>query len=438
MGMDSFIEAWNLISEYCRNNITDVAYKTWFTRIKPVSMDFEKGIAALEVPNEFHKQTILRCYSDLIQEAFITVFNSKIDFELLIPDDAKSIQKEVPVKENEDYELTFETFVVGPSNRFAHAACLAVAGKPAALYNPLFIYGNSGLGKTHLLKAISKEISKSFPQSNIVYIKGDEFTNEMIEAIRSGTTAAFREKYRHADVFLVDDIQFIAGKESTQEEFFHTFNTLYESNKQIILTSDRPPKDISTLEDRLKTRFEWGLTADVQPPDFETRIAIITRKAESLDISIPGNVSEYIANKLKSNIRQLEGAVKKLKAFHLIENMPINVSTAQAAISDIINNSQPTPVTVDKIIEEVSRTYGVPPEDMLSQKRKASISSARQIAMYIVKEITQMPMMAIGETFGGRDHSTVVYAIKQVEEKMDVEPDTKAKISDIIKNIRDR
>lgn len=438
MGMDSFVEAWNLISEYCQNNITDVAYKTWFTRIKPVSMDFEKGVAALEVPNEFHKQTILRCYSDLIQEAFVTVFNSKIDFELLIPADGKPVKKEEASPENEDYELTFETFVVGPSNRFAHAACLAVAGKPAALYNPLFIYGNSGLGKTHLLKAISKEISKSYPGHNIVYIKGDEFTNEMIEAIRSGTTAAFREKYRLADVFLVDDIQFIAGKESTQEEFFHTFNTLYESNKQIILTSDRPPKDISTLEDRLKTRFEWGLTADVQPPDFETRIAIITRKAESLDISIPGNVSEYIANKLKSNIRQLEGAVKKLKAFHLIENMPINVSTAQAAISDIINNSQPTPVTVDKIIEEVSRTYGVTPEDMLSQKRKAAISGARQIAMYIIKEITQMPMMAIGETFGGRDHSTVVYAIKQVEEKMDVEPDTKAKISDIIKNIRDR
>lgn len=436
--MDSFIEAWNLISEYCQNNITDVAYKTWFTRIKPVSMDFEKGIVSLEVPNEFHKQTILRCYSDLIGEALVTVFNSKIDFELLIPNEIQSTKKIEPSSENDDYELTFETFVVGPSNRFAHAACLAVAGKPAALYNPLFIYGNSGLGKTHLLKAISKEITKSSPEYNIVYIKGDEFTNEMIEAIRSGTTAAFREKYRRADVFLVDDIQFIAGKESTQEEFFHTFNTLYESNKQIILTSDRPPKDISTLEDRLKTRFEWGLTADVQPPDFETRIAIITRKAESLNITIPGNVSEYIANKLKSNIRQLEGAVKKVRAFHQIENMPINVSTAQAAISDIINNSQPTPVTVDKIIEEVSRTYGVTPEDMLSQKRKAVISSARQIAMYIVKEITQMPMMAIGETFGGRDHSTVVYAIKQVEEKMDVEPDTKAKISDIIKNIRDR
>jgi len=436
--MDSFMEAWNLISEYCQNNITDVAYKTWFTRIKPISVDFENGIAALEVPNEFHKQTILRCYSDLIYDAFITVFNSKIDFELLVPEDTKTYKKKETLTENEDYELTFETFVVGPSNRFAHAACLAVAGKPAALYNPLFIYGNSGLGKTHLLKAISKEISKSSPDYNIVYIKGDEFTNEMIEAIRSGTTAAFREKYRHADVFLVDDIQFIAGKESTQEEFFHTFNTLYESNKQIILTSDRPPKDISTLEDRLKTRFEWGLTADVQPPDFETRIAIITRKAESLDIPIPNNVSEYIANKLKNNIRQLEGAVKKLKAFHLIENLPINVSTAQAAISDIINNSQPTPVTVDKIVEEVSRTYGVTPEDMLSKKRKANISSSRQIAMYIVKEITQMSMVAIGETFGNRDHSTVVYAIKQVEEKMDVEPDTKAKISDIIKNIRDR
>ena len=198
--------------------------------------------------------------------------------------------------------------------------------KRQILYNPLFIYGNSGLGKTHLLYAVSKEVHKSFPQMSIVYIKGDDFTNEMIEAIKSGTTAAFREKYRHADLFLVDDIQFIAGKESTQEEFFHTFNTLYEAKKQIVLTSDRPPKDIATLDDRLKTRFEWGLTADIQPPDFETRIAIITRKAESLGFTIPDNVCEYIANKLKSNIRQLEGAVKKLRAFYLLESKPINLS----------------------------------------------------------------------------------------------------------------
>lgn len=314
-----------------------------------------------------------------------------------------------------------------------------MATKPAILYNPLFIYGNSGLGKTHLLYAVSKEVHKSFPQMSIVYIKGDDFTNEMIEAIKSGTTAAFREKYRHADLFLVDDIQFIAGKESTQEEFFHTFNTLYEAKKQIVLTSDRPPKDIATLDDRLKTRFEWGLTADIQPPDFETRIAIITRKAESLGFTIPDNVCEYIANKLKSNIRQLEGAVKKLRAFYLLESKPINIATAQAAISDIINNDQPAPVTVDKIIEEVARTYGgITSEDIRSQKRNSNISAARQVSMYIVREITQMSMVEVGQTFGGRDHSTVVYAIRQVEKNLKNDPHMKAMVDDIIKNIRDR
>lgn len=437
--MESFNEAWELICNYCSSNITEVAYNTWFVRLKPVSLDFEKGIAIIEAPNEFHKQTLLRCYSDLLQEAFQNVFGSEIRFEIYVKDEIH--RQEQPGSEPEhdsDYDLTFETFVVGPSNRFAHAACLAVASKPAVLYNPLFIYGNSGLGKTHLLYAIQKEINKLHSNMSIVYIKGDDFTNEMIEAIRNGTTSLFREKYRHADVLLVDDIQFIAGKESTQEEFFHTFNSLYEAKKQIILTSDRPPKDISTLEDRLKTRFEWGLTADVQPPDFETRIAIITRKAELLDIALPKNISEYIANKLKNNIRQLEGAVKKLKAYHLLEHKPINIATAQAAISDIMNNSQPAPVTVDKIIEEVSRTYGVSAEDIRSQKRKSNISNARQISMYIVREITQMPMMSIGETFGGRDHSTVVYAIKQVEKNIEKDSHAKAMVNDIIKNIRDR
>ena len=327
---------------------------------------------------------------------------------------------------------------MGPSNKFAHAASLAVATKPAALYNPLFIYGNSGLGKTHLLYAICNEISRTYPDMNIIYIKGDDFTNEIIEAIRKGTTPEFRQKYRQADALLVDDIQFIAGKESTQEEFFHTFNTLYESKKQIVLTSDRPPKDIATLEDRLKTRFEWGLTADIQPPDFETRIAIIKRKAELLDIVVPDNVSEYIANKLKSNIRQLEGAVKKLKAYYLLEGKAPNINTAQAAISDIINNDQPAPVTIEKIIEEVGRTFGVSPDDIRSAKRNAAVSNARQIAMYVVRDITQLPMASIGEEFGGRDHSTVVYATQQVEKNMVKDPRTKATIEDIIKNIRDR
>ena len=437
--MDSFDQAWELICDYCRSKITEVAFKTWFSRLKPVSLDFTDGVAILEAPNEFHKQTLLRCYSDLLSEAFQSVFGSKIDFSLCVKEELRSKKKEPDTAADGDYELTFDTFVVGSSNRFAHAACLAVATKPAILYNPLFIYGNSGLGKTHLLYAVSKEVHKSFPQMSIVYIKGEDFTNEMIEAIKSGTTAAFREKYRHADLFLVDDIQFIAGKESTQEEFFHTFNTLYEAKKQIVLTSDRPPKDIATLDDRLKTRFEWGLTADIQPPDFETRIAIITRKAESLGFTIPDNVCEYIANKLKSNIRQLEGAVKKLRAFYLLESKPINIATAQAAISDIINNDQPAPVTVDKIIEEVARTYGgITSEDIRSQKRNSNISAARQVSMYIVREITQMSMVEVGQTFGGRDHSTVVYAIRQVEKNLKNDPHMKAMVDDIIKNIRDR
>ena len=440
--MESFDQAWELICDYCRSRITDVAYKTWFDRLKPLSLDFEAGVAQIEAPNEFHKQTLLRCYSDLLGEAFQSVFGSQIAFAITVPEERKAAP--APSAESDGYDLTFDTFVVGPSNRFPHAACQAVASQPATLYNPLFIYGNSGLGKTHLLNAIANEFKKNYPDRSVVYAKSEAFTNEIIEAIARGTTPAFREKYRKADLFLMDDIQFIAGKISVQEEFFHTFNTLYEAKKQIVLTSDRPPKDISTLDDRLKTRFEWGLTADVQPPEFETRIAIIIRKAESVGLDIPETVCEYIANRLKNNIRQLEGAVKKLRAFHLLENKPINIATAQAAISDIINNNQPAPVTVDKIIEEVARTFsgnvpgGITPEDIRSKKRNANISMARQVSIYIAREITNMSMVEIGQTFGGRDHSTVVYAIRQAEQNIKKDPRTKALVDDIIKNIRDR
>ena len=440
--MESFDQAWELICDYCRSRITDVAYKTWFDRLKPLSLDFEAGMAQIEAPNEFHKQTLLRCYSDLLGEAFQSVFGSQIAFAITVPEERKAAP--APSAESDGYDLTFDTFVVGPSNRFAHAACQAVASQPATLYNPLFIYGNSGLGKTHLLNAIANEFKKNYPDRSVVYAKSEAFTNEIIEAIARGTTPAFREKYRKADLFLMDDIQFIAGKISVQEEFFHTFNTLYEAKKQIVLTSDRPPKDISTLDDRLKTRFEWGLTADVQPPEFETRIAIIIRKAESVGLDIPETVCEYIANRLKNNIRQLEGAVKKLRAFHLLENKPINIATAQAAMSDIINNNQPAPVTVDKIIEEVARTFsgnvpgGITPEDIRSKKRNANISMARQVSIYIAREITNMSMVEIGQTFGGRDHSTVVYAIRQAEQNIKKDPRTKALVDDIIKNIRDR
>ncbi|HCW80625.1 MAG TPA: chromosomal replication initiator protein DnaA [Ruminococcaceae bacterium] len=437
--MESFSEVWNLVCAYCKSRITEIAFSTWISRIEPVTLDFASGVAVLKVPNELHRQTIMHYYMDLLEEAFREIFSQEIQIRIVTPEETateKKKKEEIPL--NENYEFTFDTFIVGPSNKFAHAASMAVANKPAALYNPLFIYGNSGLGKTHLLYAIRNEISHTHPEMDIVYIKGDEFTNELIEAIRHGTTGDFHQRYRHADVLLVDDIQFIAGKESTQEEFFHTFNTLYEAKKQIVLTSDRPPKDIATLEERLLTRFEWGLTADIQPPDFETRIAIIKRKAELLQIELPDNVIEYIANRLKNNIRQLEGAVKKMKAFHLLNGDPYNIQTAQAAIRDIINNDQPTPLTVEKIIDEVARTFGTTGDDIRSSKRAATISNARQVAMYIVREITQMPMQAIGREFGGRDHSTVVYAIQQVEKNAAKDPKIKATVDDIIKNIRDR
>lgn len=439
--MESFNEAWDLICNYCKSSITDVAYKTWISRIEPINIDFTTGDAKLLVPNEFHRQTLTRCYTPLLNNAFEEIFGSnEINLCFVTPDSSanKSLTPNCKLAIDTAPELTFDTYIVGSSNKFAHAAALAVAANPAGSYNPLFIYGNSGLGKTHLLSAICNDIKKSRPQMTSLYIKGDEFTNELIDSIRKGTTRDFHQKYRQTDIFLVDDIQFIAGKDSTQEEFFHTFNTLYEAKKQIVLTSDRPPKEIQTLEDRLRTRFEWGLIADIQPPDFETRIAIIKRKAEVLDIDIPHNVCEYMATKLKTNIRQLEGAVKKMKAYYLLQGDQPSLTTAQAAISDILNNDQPPPLTIEKIVEEVAKTFGVSPEDIRSSKRASNISNARQIAIFVAREITQLSMNLIGNEFGGRDHSTVVYAVQQVEKNMKKDPKTKAMIEDIIKNIRDR
>ena len=439
--MESFNEAWKLICDYCKTRITDVAYKTWISRIEPVNIDFETGDARLLVPNEFHKQTLTRCYTPLLNSAFEEIFgSSNINLCFITPGYDGSTPK-IPNSKlaiDASPELTFDTYIVGSSNKFAHAAALAVAANPAGSYNPLFIYGNSGLGKTHLLYAICNDIKKTHPNMRTLYIQGDDFTNELIDSIRKGATREFHQKYRQTDILLVDDIQFIAGKDSTQEEFFHTFNTLYEAKKQIVLTSDRPPKEIQTLEDRLRTRFEWGLIADIQPPDFETRIAIIKRKAELLDINIPNPVLEYIATKLKTNIRQLEGAVKKMKAYYLLQGDQPSMATAQAAISDILNNDQPPPLTIEKIIEEVARTFGVTANEIRSSKRAANISNARQIAIYIAREITQLSMSAIGSEFGGRDHSTIVYAIQQVEKIMKTDPKTKAMVEDIIKNIRDR
>lgn len=440
--MESFKDLFELVKAYCRERISKTVYDLWITCLEPISLEGNRAV--FRVRTEFQRGLILEKYSSLLKEAFESVLGFPVELVIECGETASPpLSATNPSDSDEDgdedpqYEYTFETFIVGSSNKFAHAASLAVATNPSGAYNPLFIYGASGLGKTHLLYAIYHEIERTHPQNKIIYVHGEEFTNELIEAIQNRTTAEFHAKYRLVDVLLVDDIQFIAGKEQTQEEFFHTFNNLYQAGKQIVLTSDRPPKEIKTLEDRLLTRFESGLLADVSAPDFETRIAIIRRKAELLKIEVPNDVADYMANRLKNNIRQLEGAVKKLKAIKFLSGTAITITVAQNAIRDILNDNQPVPVTVERIINEVARTYGVRPEDIRSNKRSAPISSARQVSVYVVREITQMSMSAIGEEFGGRDHSTIVYAVQQVDKNMKIDRKYKGTVEDIIKNIRD-
>ena len=434
--MDSFLDIFSSVLAYCKGKMSPTAYELWILALEPVKL--EGDTVYLQVRSPLKHNVITGKYVPLLTEAFEHTLGFEVNVKIDLVEGAKEKPENPSFDPKEDvaYEYTFSTFIVGSTNKFAHAASLAVASNPAGNYNPLFIYGNSGLGKTHLMYAISNEIKKNNPNMNICYIKGEDFTNELIESIRTDSRKEFREKYRKTDVLLVDDIQFIGGKEGTQEEFFHTFNNLFENKKQIVLTSDRPPKEIKTLEDRLRTRFEWGLLADIQPPDFETRIAIIRRKAELLGFEIPEDIAEYIANKLKYNIRQLEGAVKKLNAYRNISGANPSIMLAQEAIRDILNDNQPTPITVERILNEISRTFGVTVEDIKSSKRSASISNARQAAVYVIREITQMSMASIGEEIGGRNHSTIVYTLQQVEQAMATDTKFKETIEDIIKNIR--
>ncbi len=440
--MDSFSDAWKMVCDYCQQRTTKVAYQTWISRIEPKSIDLGSSTVVLLVPTAFHRDTVKQYYHTTIKDALAEIFGQNFEIKLVIPDELdRSDAISSSTDDNDDEEdipLTFDNYIVGASNKFAHAAAQAVAQKPGAAYNPLFIYGNSGLGKTHLLHAIKNEILKNDSSMKIAYVKGDDFTNEIVDSLRHVSQAEFRAKYRNADVLLVDDVQFIGGKESTQEEFFHTFNTLYESKKQIVLTSDRPPKEIKTLEDRLLTRFEWGLLADIQPPDIETRIAIIKSKAESLDFEIPDDICEFIASKLKTNVRQLEGVVKRIKAKSYLTGDKPSITIAREVISDVQTNDVPIPVTVEKIIEEVARTYGVTPDEIRSVKsRRATLSQARQIAIYIVRQVTGLSMTAIGDEFGGRHYSTIVYTMQEMEKKLAKDTKTKATVEDIIKNIQD-
>ena len=406
---------------------------------------------------EFQKRIVEQSYKNLLNEAFKEILGFNV--EIVINAEAENEQnsstapsyEEIDQKHAElkksyefaEYDYTFDTFIEGRSNEFALAACKAVAkncssDRHSLDYNPLFIYGPSGLGKTHLITAIANEVRKNKPNYNIVYITSETFGNELINALNTKLISDFHDKYRNADILLIDDIQFFARKERMQEEFFNTFYKLHSEGKQIVITSDKPPKELITLEERLRTRFEGGLIADISAPDYETRISIIKRKAELLELNIPSEVAEFMANRLKSNIRQLEGAVKKLKALkHLAGSSP-SISMAQSVIRDILTDDQPIPITVEKIISEVSTVYGVSPDDIRSNKRSSQISTARKVAIYVVREITQMPLASIGTEFGGRDHSTIVYAVNNVSEGLKKDTNLRNLVNDIIKNIKDK
>lgn len=444
--METLKEAWSGVLDYLHSlpDISEVAFNVWISCIEPRSIEDDKVV--LSVHTNFQRKIISEHYTEKLKQAVQNVLGLPLGLEILSEED-QAVPTAEPLDSGEtepgnlfsgktaNYEYSFENFIVGSSNKYAHAASQAVAKNPAGHYNPLFIYGGSGLGKTHLLYAICNEIKKNTPDVKILYTKGEYMTNELIDSLRNKSTADFRAKYRQVDVLMVDDIQFIAGKEATQEEFFHTFEALHQANKQIVLTSDRPPKEIATLEDRLRSRFEMGLLADIQPPDLETRIAIVKRKAQIFDVDIDDDVAAYIAGQLKSNVRQLEGAIKRLRAQCILNGERATINSAKMAIRDIQNDNPPIPVTVDRIISEVARTMNVTPEDIRSTKRSAAISQARQVSAFVVRSITGLSMKAIGEHFGTRDHSTIVYAIKKVEEMMEKDSSFKGRVNDIIKNV---
>ena len=430
--MDSFAELWEMVKEECKNQVSESIYNVWFKDMELVSFDDNRVVIAL---SDFKRKIVESRFMDKLESSFKNVIG--FDIQIVLVD----VEKAAPVKveETEDAltdEDTFDSFIVGASNKFAYAAANAVANDPGGKYNPLFIHGNSGLGKTHLLNAIAHQVKLTHPEANIVYTRGESFTNELVKYIGQKSTEAFHDKYRNADILLVDDVQFIAGKDSTQEEFFHTFNALYQAGNQIVLTSDRPPKEIALLEDRLRNRFEWGLMADIQSPDLETRMAIIKRKAEVLNFDLPDDIVQYIAEKLKNNIRQLEGAVKKMQAFVTMQGMPVNIMTAQTAIKDIIVDNSPTPVTINKIVTEVARTYGADSADIYSKKQNAQTTEMRQMAMYIVREMTGLSTKLIGREFN-RDHSTVVYSLDKFTKRYNEDSKLRSVVDNIIKNIRD-
>ena len=400
----------------------------WFDDATVVS--FADNRLILHSPVQFKKEFIDKKFVDPLQNALTELTGDPTTVVVVTGEYTAPQTSSSPY---DDY--TFERFIVGSSNKFAHAAALAVSQRPAAENNPLFIYGNSGLGKTHLMYAIANVLRRTHPEYRIIYVKGEDFTNELITAIQEGNVQAFRNKYRMVDLLLLDDVQFIAGKERTQEEFFHTFNALYEAKKQIVLTSDRPPKEINTLEDRMKTRFEWGLLADIQPPDFETRIAILRDKAAKMEVDLPDDVSTYIAENIQANIRQLEGAVKKIKAMHELMGERITVSLAEEAIDALRTENPGLNPTPERIMEAVANYFYIPIEQMISQNRSKDVAYPRQMAMYMIRQELEYSFPDIAKIFK-RDHTTVMHACNKIEEERRSSRETEDVIKKLHNNIR--
>ena len=436
--MYSSAYVWAKVLGHMESRLTPQVVSTWFDDTEILELTDEKLV--LYSPSSFRKDIILRRCVGYIKEAMQEIFQLNVDVVVLDDTEIEAYRGKSQKPEFIEFnpQFTFDNFVVGSSNRFAHAAAVSVANNPAETYNPLFIYGPSGLGKTHLIYAIAHQIRTTRPSAKIIYIKGDDFINEFIELVRAGRGSEFRAKYRDADLLLVDDVQFVAGKEQVQNEFFHTFNTLYEAGRQIVLTSDRPPSDMHLLDDRLRTRFEWGLLVDVQPPDFETRLAIVKNKAAQWGSVIDDDIAKYIAENVSSNVRQLEGAMNKILAYRDLIGKEMDEESANRAVRDMLRKSNEYIPTAASIIDEVSRFFGIDEAGVKGPSRSREAVTARQAAMYLVRRMTNLSTPDIGREFGGRDHTTVLHALEQVETKLQNDPGFAQTIKDITININSK
>ena len=434
--MNSLTDVWGNVLQQMSRQLAPTTINTWFDEVEVVTM--EDSAFVLHCGNEFKKKTIEARFLSYIRDALRDLFSA--DFEIKILNDEQlsayhGVAPDYPGDLNDSGAFTFETYVVGPSNKLAYAAAHAVSERPGVNYNPLFIYGDSGLGKTHLLYAIAHGLKKNHPDAKIVYIKGDDFTNELVASIREGKNAEFREKYRQATLLLVDDVQFIAGKEQTQEEFFHTFNALYEAGKQIVLTSDRPPREMTKLEDRLRTRFEWGLMVDVTPPDYETRLAIVKNKSAMLGVKLSDPVTDLIAENVTANVRQIEGTLNKILAYYDLMGSAMSQEDILRAIRDMIKKNNEYIPTAQAVVNYICSTYHIDEDVLRGQSRGREVVTARQIAMYLMRRMICMNLVDIGKEFGDRDHTTVLHSLDKVEKQMRSDPAFAEMVKQITTNI---